>query len=126
MPEQRDRASRNGEGRRPNGARSYLRQRLASILLLPLAFIAIGLGVMVLGADYLTVQSILRHKVVGIVILAFVALAAYHMTLGVIEVVNDYVQRPFWHRLVAVAAVGYAVFVVAASAYAILRLSFGG
>ncbi|MGE0457003.1 MAG: succinate dehydrogenase, hydrophobic membrane anchor protein [Bauldia sp.] len=127
MPEQRQTSAHKiPADRKPAGASSrYLRQRLTSILLLPLALIAIGLGVMVLGADYLTVRSVLRHPVVGIVIFAFIALAAYHMTLGIIEIVEDYVHRPSWQRAAVIAAIGYAALVVAGSGYAILRLSFG-
>lgn len=115
----------NSTRKRSHAAGRAWRQRLSSILLLPLTLFTIGLGIVVLGADYEKVTDFIGHPVVGLLLFGFIAIAAYHMSLGIKEIVEDYVHEPRLHRLAIAASVGYAILIVAASGVAIVRLNIG-
>ena len=110
---------------RGDPAGRFLRQRLTSVLLLPLTAFAIGLGIWLVGADYAATIDALGHPLIGLLLFVFVTLVAYHMSLGIIDIVEDYVHARIAHRLAILSSVAYSVIVVAVSGYAIAKLSFG-
>ncbi len=113
------------EGRKAHGASRFFQKRFTSMLLLPLTVVAIFLGVTLAGDDQATVARILGHPVIGIALFSFIVLVAVHMTLGVIDIIGDYVHTPAVNRLATFASIAYAVVVVGASGYALLKFSLG-
>ena len=113
------------EGRKANGASRFFQKRFTSMLLLPLTIVAIFLGVTLAGDDQATVARILGHPIIGIALFAFIVLVAVHMTLGVIDIIGDYVHTPAMNRVSVFASIAYAIAVVGASGYALLKFSFG-
>lgn len=111
--------------RQKGGAGRSFQKRFTSMLLLPLTVTAIFLGTTLAGADQGTVARMLGHPVIGIALFAFVALVAVHMTLGVIDIIADYVHGTLMYRLAVAGAVTYAAIVVGASGWALLKLNFG-
>jgi len=78
-----------------------------------------------LGRGHAAVVQILGSPVVAIIMLLFLINAAYHMWIGMQEIILDYVHGEIL-KLVSLMANTFFVFAVAlASAYAILKLSFG-
>jgi succinate dehydrogenase / fumarate reductase, membrane anchor subunit len=114
---------RPGERKRPNAAARFWRQRFSSMLLLPLTLFAIGLGVLLFRSDHPTVAATLGQPAVASLLLAFIVLVAYHMCVGMNEIIEDYVHGPATRRLALAGNVAFAVIVVAASGYAILNLA---
>ena len=113
------------EGRKAHGASRFFQKRFTSMLLLPLTVVAIFLGVTLAGDDQATVARILGHPIIAVALFAFIVLVAVHMTLGVIDIIGDYVHTPTMNRLSVFATIAYAVAVVGASGYALLKFSFG-
>lgn len=111
--------------RQKSGAGRSFQKRFTSMLLLPLTVTAIFLGTTLAGADQGTVARILGHPVIGTALFAFVALVAIHMTLGVMDIIADYVHGTLMNRLAIAGAVTYAAIVVGASGWALLKLNFG-
>jgi succinate dehydrogenase hydrophobic membrane anchor protein len=111
--------------RKPTGASRFFQKRFTSMLLLPLTVVAIFLGVTLAGDDQATVARILGHPVVAIAAFAFILLVAIHMTLGVIDIIGDYVHSSGMNRLAVFGSIAYAVIVVVASGYALLKFSLG-
>lgn len=125
-----DRRRASGEARLPDrrkggGAGRSFQKRFTSMLLLPLTVMAIFLGVTLAGADQGTVARMLGHPFIGIALFAFVVLVALHMTLGVIDIIADYVHGALMSRLAIGSAVTYAAIVVGASGWALLKLNLG-
>lgn len=114
-----------GDVRKATGAARFFQKRFTSMLLLPLTVVAIFLGVTLAGDDQATVARTLGHPVIAVALFAFVVLVAVHMTLGVIDIIGDYVHSPAMNRFATLATTAYAVAVVGASGYALLKFSFG-
>lgn len=125
----RDRRRANGPVQTPDrkakGAGRSFQKRFTSMLLLPLMVVAIFLGTTLAGADQGTVARMLGHPVIAVALFAFVLLVAIHMTLGVIDIIGDYVHGALMNRLAIGAAVTYSAIVVGASGWALLKLSLG-
>ncbi|MCW5713228.1 MAG: succinate dehydrogenase, hydrophobic membrane anchor protein [Bauldia sp.] len=129
----RSQERRTGEGAIPvadrrqkgGGAGRSFQKRFTSMLLLPLTVTAIFLGTTLAGADQGTVARIVGHPFIAIALFAFVALVAVHMTLGVIDIVADYVHGTVMNRLAIAGAMTYSAVVVGASGWALLKLSLG-
>jgi succinate dehydrogenase hydrophobic membrane anchor protein len=113
------------ESRKTHAASRFFQKRFTSMLLVPLTVVAIFLGVTLAGDDQATVARILGQPIIAIALFAFIVLVAVHMTLGVIDIIGDYVHTPVVNRLATLASIAYAAIVVAASGYALLKFSFG-
>ena len=78
-----------------------------------------------LGRNHAAVVQILGSPLVAIIMLLFIINTAYHMWIGMQEIILDYVHEENL-KLLSLMGNTFFVFAVAfASAYAILKLSFG-
>jgi len=107
------------------GTGHFWHQRVTSVAGIPLTIALIAIVIGLLGRSHATVVQVLGSPVVAIIVLLFVINSAYHMWIGMQEIVLDYVHGDI-RKLVTLMANTFFVFAVAlASAYAILKLSFG-
>jgi len=115
-----------GLGSAKDGTEHFWHQRLTGVAALPLIIFAIALGVSFAGEPHAAVAARLGSPFVAIALIAAVISFAYHMQLGMQVIIEDYVQGEF-SRVLALMGNNFFCFAVAlVSAFAILKLSFGG
>jgi len=112
-----------GSGR--SGTEHFWHQRLTSVAGIPLTIGFIVIVIALLGRNHAYAKEILGSPLVAIVMLSFIATTVYHMCLGMQEVIVDYVHDELIKYLVLMANTFFGFVVGLASAYAILKLSFG-
>ena len=114
-----------GLGAAHSGTGHFWHQRVtaAAGVLLTIAFIVIAVSL--LGRSHAAVVQILGSSLVAIVTLLFIVNSAYHMWIGMQEIILDYVHDDKMKLLSLMANTFFVVVVASASCFAILKLSFG-
>ncbi len=74
------------------GTSTFIIQRFTAVLLAPLAIWFLIGAVSHLGADYETARSWLEQPLNGGLMALFVAIGAWHMRIGMSEIIADYVS----------------------------------
>ena len=114
-----------GLGTARSGTQHFWRQRLTAVANVPLtvAFILIVVGL--LGRNHAAVVQILGSPLVAVIMLLFILNTAWHMWIGMQEIILDYVHDDL-PKLIALIANTFFVFAVAlACVFAMLKLWFG-
>ena len=114
-----------GLGAARSGTSHFWLQRVTSVAGIPLTIALIVIVMVLMGRGPAAVAQILGSPIVATIILLFLLNTAYHMWIGMQEIVLDYVHDD---KLKILALLGNTCFVFAvgfASAFAILKLSFG-
>ena len=114
-----------GLGAAHTGTKDFWRQRLTSVAGIPLCIAAIVIVIGLLGRSHAAVVQILGSPIVAIIMLLFIINIVYHMWIGMQEIIVDYVHED---KLKLATLLGNTFFCFAiglASAFAILKLSFG-
>jgi len=114
-----------GLGAARSGTRHFWYQRITSVSGIPLTIGLLLIITALLGRSHAAVVQILGSPIVAITVLLFIVNTAYHMWIGMQEIILDYVHEEKW-KLLSLMANTFFVFVVSlASIYALLKLSFG-
>jgi len=114
-----------GLGAGHSGTTTFWHQRLTSIAGVPLTIAVIIIAVALLGRNQAYAREILGSPPVAIIMLLFILNTAYHMWIGLQEIIVDYVHDEKLKILCVVANVFFVFITGFASAFAILKLSFG-
>ena len=114
-----------GLGAARSGTRDFWHQRVTAVALIPLtlALIVIAMGLM--GRSYAAVAQILGSPIVAAIMLLFVVTTAYHMWIGMQEIILDYVHEGKSKFVSLIANTFFVAIVALACVFAILKLSFG-
>jgi succinate dehydrogenase / fumarate reductase, membrane anchor subunit len=111
-----------GLGSAHSGVGHFWKQRVSAVALIPLtlwfAIAALGL----VGATYAQVLNFLFNPVNAVLMAAFVLISLYHMTLGLQEVILDYVPHAGLRFFLMLVNYGFALALAAASIFALLRI----
>ena len=114
-----------GLGAARSGTAHFWYQRVTSVAGIPLSIALIVIVIGLAGRSHATVGQVLGSPMIAMIVLLFIINIAYHMWIGMQEIILDYVHEDLL-KLVSLMANTFYVFAVAlASAYAILKLSFG-
>src|SRR3990172_1146703 len=114
-----------GLGAAHTGTQDFWHQRVTSVAAIPLTIALFVIVIALLGRSHAAVLQILGSPIVAIIMLLFIINPAYHMWIGMQEIIIDYVHEDKL-KLVALMANTFFVFAVTfASAFAVLKLSFG-
>jgi succinate dehydrogenase / fumarate reductase membrane anchor subunit len=114
-----------GLGAAHTGTQDFWHQRITSVAAIPLTIALFVIVIALLGRSHAAVVQILGSPIVAIIMLLFIINTAYHMWIGMQEIIIDYVHEDKL-KLVALMANTFFVFAITfASAFAILKLSFG-
>ena len=114
-----------GLGAARSGTWHFWHQRVTSVAGIPLTIALIVIVVTLLGRSHATTVQVLGSPLVAIVMLLFIANSAYHMWIGMQEIILDYVHGEIIKLVTLMANTFFVCAVALASAYAILKLSFG-
>jgi succinate dehydrogenase / fumarate reductase membrane anchor subunit len=115
-----------GLGSAREGTHHFWRQRLTAVANVPLILFFIGLLISLNGAGYAEVQAALSNPFVALVLLLVLFSGLYHMRLGMQVVIEDYVHDEGAKIVLLMLNTFFAIAVGAASAFALLKLVFGG
>jgi succinate dehydrogenase / fumarate reductase, membrane anchor subunit len=114
-----------GTGPGHSGTEHFWRQRLTAVANVPLVIAFVIIAASLLGRNHAAVVQILGSPFVAIVMLLFIVSITTHMRIGMQVIIEDYVHDDI-PKLVCIITNNFFTFAVAlASAYAILKLSFG-
>jgi succinate dehydrogenase / fumarate reductase membrane anchor subunit len=115
-----------GLGSAKSGTGHFWLQRLTAVanVILAIAFIAVVISLA--GRSYPEALALLGRPVVAILMLLFVISGAVHMRLGMQVVIEDYVHSEGLKFLAVMANTFFAIAIGAASAFSLLKISFGG
>jgi succinate dehydrogenase / fumarate reductase membrane anchor subunit len=112
-----------GLGAAHSGTEHFWRQRVTAVSNLFLVLALLAVVVATFGRDYAATLAIVGHPVVAIVLILLTISVAMHMRLGMMVIIEDYVQGK-GAKLTAVILNTFFSFAVAAVAiFAILRIS---
>jgi len=114
-----------GLGAAHSGTGHFWHQRVTSVAGIPLTIALLIVVVALVGRSHATVGQTLGSPLVAIVMLLFIINTAYHMWIGMQEIILDYVHDDKWKLLSLMANTFYVVIVAFASCFAILKMSFG-
>ena len=114
-----------GLGAAHSGTRHFWHQRITSVAGVPLTIALIIIVMALMGRSHAAVVQILGSPLVAVIMLLFILNTAYHMWIGMQEIILDYVHDELL-KFLSLLANAFFVFAVAlASVFAILKLSFG-
>jgi succinate dehydrogenase / fumarate reductase membrane anchor subunit len=114
-----------GLGAAHSGTKHFWHQRVTSVAGIPLTIALVVIVVALLGRNHAAVVQILGSPIVAIIMLLFIINMAYHMWIGMQEIILDYVHDDK-RKLASLMANTFFVFAIGfACAFAILKLSFG-
>ena len=114
-----------GLGAAHTGTGHFWLQRVTSVAGVPLSGALVVIIIALLGRSHAAVVQILGSPIVAIIMLLFIINSAYHMWIGMQEIILDYVHEDKL-KLVSLMANTFFVFATGfASGFAVLKLSFG-
>jgi succinate dehydrogenase / fumarate reductase membrane anchor subunit len=114
-----------GLGSAHSGTRDFWHQRLTAVAGIPLTIALIVIIVALMGRSHAAVVQILGSPIIAIIMLLFIINSAYHMWIGMQEIILDYVHEDKLKFLSLMANTFFTFAVGFAAAFAVLKLSFG-
>ena len=114
-----------GLGAARTGTQTFWHQRVTSVAEVPLTIALVVIVVSLLGRSHAAVVQILGSPLIATIMLLFIVNSVYHMWIGMQEIIVDYVHEEKLKLLCLMANTFFSFAVGFASAFAILKLSFG-
>ena len=114
-----------GLGAAKSGTEHFWRQRLTAVANVPLTIAFVLILVSLLGRNHAAAAQILGSPLVAIIMLLFIVSITTHMRIGIQVVIEDYVHDEPARLILRMANTFFTLAVALASAYGILKLSFG-
>jgi succinate dehydrogenase / fumarate reductase, membrane anchor subunit len=114
-----------GRGSAKSGTAHFWHQRVTAIANIPLTITVVIILITLLGRNQAAAAQILGSPAIAIIMLLFIASITAHMRLGMQVIIEDYVHDESAKLTLLLANTFFTVAVGLASAYGVLKLSFG-
>jgi succinate dehydrogenase / fumarate reductase membrane anchor subunit len=114
-----------GLGAAKSGTEHFWRQRLTAVANVPLTIAFVLIVVSLLGRNHAWAAQTLGSPLVAIVMLLFIISVTAHMRIGMQVVIEDYIHDEPAKLILLMLNTFFCFAVALASAYGILKLSFG-
>jgi succinate dehydrogenase / fumarate reductase membrane anchor subunit len=114
-----------GLGSARSGTRHFWHQRLTSVAGVPLSIFFVVLVVSLIGRNHAAAVQILGSPWIAILMLLFILTITYHMQIGMQEIIEDYAHGEVSRLVLLIANTFFSIAIGLASAFAILKISFG-
>jgi succinate dehydrogenase / fumarate reductase, membrane anchor subunit len=114
-----------GLGAARSGTAQFWHQRVTSVAGVPLTIALIVIVMALMGRSHAAAVQILGSPLVAVLMLLFILNTAYHMWIGMQEIIVDYVHDELWKFAALMANTFFCVVTGLACVYALLNLSFG-
>ena len=114
-----------GLGAAHSGTHHFWHQRVTSVAGIPLCIALIIIVIGLLGRSHAAVVQILGSPIIAIIMLLFIINIVYHMWIGMQEIIVDYVHEDKVKLSTLLGNTFFCFAIGFASAFAILKLSFG-
>jgi succinate dehydrogenase / fumarate reductase membrane anchor subunit len=114
-----------GLGAAKSGTEHFWRQRLTAVANVPLTIAFVVIVVSLLGRNQPAVAQILGSPLVAIIMLLFILSVTTHMRVGMQVIIEDYVHEEPMRLILIMLNTFFTLAVALASAYGLLKLSFG-
>ncbi len=115
-----------GLGSAKEGTDHFWKQRLTAIANLPLIIFLVWMVITLVGADHGEVVATLSNPIVSLLLLGVILSVCWHMKLGMQVVIEDYIHSEGSKVTLVVLNNFFCIGIGLASAFAVLKLGFGG
>ncbi len=115
-----------GHGSAKDGVHHWWMQRLTSIALIPLTVWFVVSLLSLPSLDHATVVAWMTQGWTALLLLLCIVVVTWHSQLGVRVVIEDYVHADGTKTLALIVSAFGHLLVVAAAAFAVLKVAFGG
>ena len=114
-----------GLGSARSGTRHFWHQRLTSVAGVPLSIFFVVLVISLIGRNHAAAVQILGSPPIAILMLLFILTITYHMQIGMQVIIEDYAHGEASKLVLLIANTFFSIAIGLASAFAILKISFG-
>ncbi len=114
-----------GHGAAKSGTGHFWHQRVTAVANIPLTIAAVIILITLLGRNQAAAAQILGSPAIAIIMLLFIASITTHMRIGMAAIIEDYVHDDNAKLILLMANTFFTIAVGLASAFGILKLSFG-
>jgi succinate dehydrogenase / fumarate reductase membrane anchor subunit len=115
-----------GLGSSHEGTQHFWRQRLTALANIPLTLFFVGFLIALNGAGYAEVRAALANPFVALVLALVLISGLIHMRLGMQAIIEDYITSEGLKLATIALNTFFTIAVGVASAFALLKLAFGG
>jgi succinate dehydrogenase / fumarate reductase membrane anchor subunit len=114
-----------GLGSARSGTKHFWHQRLTSVAGVPLSIFFVVLVISLVGRNHAAAVQILGSPPIAILMLLFILTITYHMQIGMQVIIEDYAHGEVSKLVLLIANTFFSIAIGLASAFAILKISFG-
>lgn len=108
------------------GTGHFIAQRVTSIALAILApWFAVSAALSIRDASYLATIDFLSDPVNAVAVILLVALGLYHMSIGMTEIILDYIGKPFTRIALLLLNTAVPLLLAVGAVFAVLLVNFG-
>jgi succinate dehydrogenase / fumarate reductase membrane anchor subunit len=121
-----DRSRAQGLGSAHHGAGTWIKERVSSIILVPLTLWGLWSAALLSGSGFRGAVDWMQVPLNAVLLLLTVGVSLYHMQLGMRVIVEDYIHKPFSKAGLLIINFVVCLALGVAAAFSILKVAFGG